>query len=75
MAVSLYLPEEVNQVREGASKKGSAEREPACVSAQTYLIRVLVNHGSSAMGGTAESIRGWDLMNDRVSSGKSMEVL
>lgn len=41
----------------------------------TYLIRVFVNQGSSAMGGTAESIRGWDLMKDRVSSGKSMEVL
>lgn len=34
-----------------------------------------MNQGSSAIGGTAESISGWDLMNDRVSSGKSMEVL
>lgn len=42
---------------------------------QSYLIRVFVNQGSSAMGGTAESIRGWDLMNDKVSSGKSIEVL
>lgn len=47
----------------------------AGLRAQSYLIRVFVNQGSSAMGGTAESIRGWDLMNDRVSSGKSMEVL
>lgn len=47
----------------------------AAIARQSYLIRVFVNQGSSAMGGTAESIRGWDLMNDRVSSGKSMEVL
>ena len=43
--------------------------------AATYLTRVLVNHGSSPMEGTAESMRGWDLMNCKVSSGNSMEVL
>jgi len=40
-----------------------------------YLTRVLVNQGSSPTEGTAVSMRGWDLMNCRVSSGNSMELL
>lgn len=74
MAVSLYLPEEISQVR-GPQQEGKVQEGRGPLFPQSYLIRVFVNQGSSAMGGTAESIRGWDLMNDRVSSGKSMEVL
>lgn len=40
-----------------------------------YLTLVFVNQGSSLTDGTAESIKGCDLMKARVSSGKSMEVL
>lgn len=44
-----------------------------CVS--SYLTRVLVNQGSSPREGTAVSMSGWDLINCRVSSGNSMELL
>lgn len=40
-----------------------------------HLTRVLVNQGSSPREGTAVSMRGWDLINCRVSSGNSMELL
>lgn len=43
---------------------------PSCL----YLTRVLVNHGSSSIEGTAVSMSGWDLMNCRVSSGNSTEL-
>lgn len=34
----------------------------------------MVNQGSSLREGTAMSMRGWDLINCRVSSGNSMEL-
>lgn len=40
-----------------------------------YLSWVLVNQGSSPREGTAASMRWWDLMKDRVSTGMSRELL
>lgn len=76
MAVNLYLAEERDKSDGGGG--GGGQWQSCAVEVdypRSHLTRVFVNKGSSAMGGTAESIRGWDLMKDRVSSGKSMEVL
>lgn len=54
---------------------GHHQRSPVVIYFAIYLTRVLVNQGSSPMEGTAVSMRGWDLMNCRVSSGNSTELL